>query len=204
MLGVLAGASGCRSSRQADRDAPAAPARPLAWLPGQVVLVAPLQLVQADSGWAAAGHESVRQRADSAIEAALSARDVGAAWVYAAGLQRSYQRNRAYATDPRALAVRGYATRKPAAGDRLAEALAAQLRTMIALHEGRVVLIPVALRLVAVPGDSVRAELQVVVADGRTADVRWAGEVALGTVTGFTPEFFRTLGLRVADLVSAP
>jgi hypothetical protein len=85
-------------------------------------------------------------------------------------------------------------------GDRLPEPLASQLRTMIALHEGRLVLLPIELRLEPVPGGLSRTVLKLVLVDPRASIVNWSGEVA-GVESGtFSGAFAGPLASRVADL----
>jgi hypothetical protein len=95
-------------------------------------------------------------------------------------------------------------------GQRVGEPLATQLRNLVALHDGRLILLPVEVRFV--PDDPAttsqppagRAVLRLVLVDARTAEVKWIGEVTSDAATGPSKSVEATLGLRVGDLVVQP
>lgn len=203
---AAAAAVACRApAPPAGSAAPAATVAdaPLAGLLTQRIVVTPVQRlrVATELGWPASPAGPVLARLDSAIAAELAARDLGRSWTLAPALVRSHARNPTYATDPTALAVeplRG--ARTPAPSDRLSEPLASELRTMIALHDARLVLLPVELRIDRADSTLARASLRVVLADARTSDVRWAAELRVPAAGAIDGPLLGALARRVADL----
>jgi hypothetical protein len=197
-------ALGCGGSRSRPPEIPTSAFAGLAAVP---VLVTPTQRarVALELQWTAApvGAE-LAARMDADILAALRARDIGRTWVFGEALQRSYSRNPTYATNPTALAIESLRSGRIQPGTRLPEPLASQLRTMIALHDGRVVVIPVELRIDTVAAGQGRGVLRVVLVDARTSDVRWAGELAGDPVSGFGPQVTATVAARFVTLFATP
>src|SRR5438552_9746231 len=108
---------------------------------------------------------------DDNIAAALAERGLTRGWVLPADLATSYRRNPTYASDPYALAEEPLRSSSFAAGKRLAEPLASQLRTMIALHENAtVVLVPVELRFEPADAATARASLRLALIDPRFSE----------------------------------
>jgi hypothetical protein len=197
-------AVGCGGSRS---RTPEIPTSAFAGLAAVQVLVAPTQRarVAPELQWATApAGAALAAQMDADIQAALRARDIGRTWVFGDALQRSYSRNPTYATNPSALAVESVRGGRIEPGTRLAEPLASQLRTMIALHEGRVVVIPVELRIDTIAAGQGRGVLRVVLADARTSDVRWAGELSGDPVSGFGPQVTASVAARFVTLFATP
>ena len=95
-----------------------------------------------------------------------------------ADLAATFRRNPTYASDPYALAEEPLRSSSFAAGKRLAEPLASQLRTMIALHENAsLVLVPIELRFESANAPTARASLRLALIDPRFSEARWVGEV---------------------------
>jgi hypothetical protein len=183
-------------------------ATPLSALVGQQLVIAPTQRTRfaSELGWASLpGAAELGATLDTALHSALSARDVGRNWIFPDALRRSYARNPTYATDPRALSVESLRTPPAQSGARLTEPLASQLRTMIALHEARLVLIPVDLRIeqVAIAGQETpggRAFARLVLIDPRSSDIRWATEVSGDAAPSIGPALVGTLAERITSL----
>jgi hypothetical protein len=198
----------CRPSGAPEQAPVAVPVRPLAFLAAQQVVVAPLnRLREADAmGWT---REIPRSREfmrafDDALEAELGARGLSR-WVYPAALVRARRSSPSFAVDPYALETAPL--RSPAAkgGVRLADPLAGQLRTMIALQESaRGVLIPVELWFDRTPDGQGVAVLRLALVDGRTTEIRWIDDVRGTPQASFSRDLVTSLVAHTADLFAAP
>lgn len=206
-LALLAACGGARSAEQASA-APAAPSRPLAGLAAQRVVVAPLFVIREDDalGWAAQipRQAEYRRTLEAEIAFALRDRGAGATWVMPDQLARYYRRNPTTSPDPAALAAGLLRAVSLQPGARLTEPLASQLRTLVAVHDARLVLLPVELSFEPAGGGTGRAALRLVLADARTSDVRWVGEVKSDSSRTFDRALPASLATRLADLVAAP
>ncbi|MEX2179957.1 MAG: hypothetical protein WD801_14680 [Gemmatimonadaceae bacterium] len=156
-------------------------ATPLSAYAPQRVVVTPTARVRAadTTSWVrqAGSARAVGLRLDSAIATRLRETGLGAHWILPPELERAFERNRTYATNPHQLAVEPIRSQAFEAGKRYGEPLSSQLRTLIALHaDARFVLVPVELRF-----DGARAVLRVVLLDPRFAEARWVGELASDT-----------------------
>ena len=178
-------------------------------LVAQPVIVAPLnRLREADAlGWT---QQIPRSREfmrafDGALETELGARGLGTRWVYSGALERAARSNPSHAVDPYALALAPLRSAEAAAGRRLADPLASQLRTMIALQENaRVLMLPVELWFDRLADGRGVAVLRLAVVDGRTTEIRWLGEVRSDPTSNFSRELLTSLAARTADLIAAP
>lgn len=187
-------------------DAGDAAVRPLAGYAVQRLIVTPTEHVRADSlGWVAQldGTTAAARQLDSSIAVALTARGLAPRWILPPELNRAYERNRTYATDPYQLAAEQVRSSSFKAGSRYGEPLSSQLRTMIALHEdARFVLIPVDLRFERV-GSGGRALLRLTLLDPRFAEAKWVGDVT--GLAAQTPALaLGSVADRVADLFVEP
>ncbi|HEY0994753.1 MAG TPA: hypothetical protein VGD77_02060 [Gemmatimonadaceae bacterium] len=205
---ALALLAACGGARPAEQAAPAAPSRPLAGLAGQRVLVAPLFVIREGDalGWAAQipRQAEFRRTIEEEIAFALRDRGAGTTWVMPEQLVRYYQRNPTTSPDPGALAAGPLRAASLQPGARLTEPLASQLRTLVALHDARLVLLPVELSFEPAGGTMGRASLRLVLADARTSDVRWVGQVKSDSSATFSRALPASLAIRLADLVAAP
>jgi hypothetical protein len=187
----------------------AAPTRPLATLIAQQVIVTPLnRLREADAlGWT---QQIPRSREfmrafDAALETELGARGLGTRWVYAGALERAARSNPSHAVDPYTLTLAPLRSAEAVAGRRLADPLASQLRTMIALQESaRVLMLPVELSFDRLADGRGVAVLRLAVVDGRTTEIRWLGDVRSDPTSDFSRELLTSLAARTADLIAAP
>lgn len=210
VLLALVTVTACSAPKPAAEPSPAAAqARPLAPLASQRVVVAPVAAVREGDplGWAAAiprQRDWLRQL-DDEIAFALKERGLGDAWVYAETLARGYQRNPSLSPDPYRLAV-DPVRRMTRLGDeaRLPEPLASQLRTLVAVHDSRLVLLPLEVAFERAGDAEGRAHLRVALVDARTSDVRWLGDVRSDPSSTFNPGVAASLAARLADLIAAP
>jgi hypothetical protein len=158
-----------------------------------------------DVGWTVTRETELLRTLDADIAAALEDRGLKGQWIFPSALVQSYQRNPTYATDPYRLAMQTLRSPQLAVGSRLAEPLASQLRTMIALTDARYVLAPVELKIEHVGVDHAgRGVLRLVLMDVRTAEVRWIGKVQGDTLAVMGPALTAGVAAKVADLVAAP
>ena len=126
--------------------------------------------------------------------------------MFASDLAASYRRNPGYATDPYALAEQPLLAESFAAGSRLPEPLASQLRTMIALQDGaRLVLLPLDLSFWPVPGapNDARARLKVALVDPRFSEAVWVGVVTSDTASADPRVLASAIAAHLVDLVAA-
>jgi hypothetical protein len=179
---------------------------PLAGLAGENIIVAPVQSLRipAEIGWPAnPPARSTLARLDSAFTDTLKERVGNRGWVYAAALDRSAANNPQYATDPHGLAVNSLRSPALKIDDRLLEPLASQVRTMIALQDARLVLIPVDVTVERVSAGIGRPVVRLVLVDPRRSVIRWIGRVTGDDSPAFTPDIPATLATRLADLFAA-
>jgi hypothetical protein len=201
----------CASARSAAAPASAGSAatgpRPLAPLVSQRLAVLPVQRLRAgDSlGWGATLPDvrSYLASVDDEIAYALKERDVGTGWAPAAQMVRSAQANAAYATDPHALAVDALLSGRRQSDAPLAEPLASQLRTLVALADARFALLPVELRFEPATQGTARAVLRMAIVDARLAQLRWVGEVGGDPSATLSSAVAASVAARVADLFAA-
>jgi hypothetical protein len=186
------------------------PQRPLAGIAAQRVVVVPALAVREgdQAGWAARIprlREFLRVL-DDEIAAALADRGLGQAWVFPDQLWRGHSRNPSLGVDPYRLATQPLRGARLAIGDRISEPLASQLRALVAVHDSRLVLLPVEVFFdIDRAGGTGRTALRLALVDARLAEIRWSGEVK-ARQSG--PEPDRTqladVATRLADLVTAP
>lgn len=141
---------------------------------------------------------------DDDIAAAIANRGLKTGWVFPADLALSYKRNPTYASDPYALAEEPLRAASFIAGARLAEPLASQLRTMIALHENaRLVLMPIELRFERVDSTkTARAALKLATVDPRFSEAQWVGEIRSDTASADPHVLMAALAREVVDLIA--
>jgi hypothetical protein len=187
-----------------------APVRPLAPLMAQQVIVTPLNgLREVDPlGWTQqiARSREFMHAFDDAFAAELGARGLWTRWVYPEALVRARRNNPSYSIDPYTIAAAPLRSAEAQVGVRLADPLATQVRTMIALQESaRTVLIPVELRFDKTADGQGVAVLRLAVIDGRASDIRWIGDVRSAPSSTFSRELLLTsLAAHSADLIAAP
>jgi len=188
-------------------QAPMRAMSPLAGLAGQHIVVLPLHYLRPDTIGVAARIDDPRgllATLDSAIERALGERGFRTSWTYPPALARSARRNAGYVTDPYSLAAERLRSGVRMSDDRLAEPLASQLRSIVAVTDARYALFPVELRFERVPGGRMRPVLHVALLDARGSSVQWTGDVRGAVGTTITPATLESVAFALADLVAAP
>lgn len=198
----------CSARQEAERSLEPLPAQPLAAYTARPLLVLPVRYLRpADSlGWAAQIPESraYLQTLDSEIAFAVGERGVKELWVFPDELARSVRRNANYAPDPYTLAAQSLRPPMRRLPELLTDPLAAQLRSLVALHDARYGLIPVEIRFErASAGNAGRAVLHLVLVDARLAKPIWMGEVVSDTMSSFSPALAASIAERLADLVGS-
>lgn len=177
-------------------------------LAAQRVVVTPAFALETatDLGWSPTPRQSETLRAlDDDIVSAFGERGLKDAWVFTDALVASHKRNPTYAADPYRLGVQPLRSPVLKIGDRLPEPLASQLRTIVALNDGRYVLAPVELRIERVgEAPSGHGVLRIVLLDARASEVKWIGRVEGESATSFGPALTASVAERLADLVTAP
>ncbi len=181
--------------------------RPLERMAGQQIVVLPVQyLASTDTlGW----QQRIPNRAaflaalDDQIEAAMSARGLGKAWIFGREVERASKLNSILITDARSLSaewLRGRVLPETAVRDPLAQ----QVRGLVGLKGSRYALLPVELRFENRGAGTGVAILRVVMIDSRMALIRWVGEVVSDPARTFSPALAANVATHFADLVLAP
>jgi len=209
-LVLLLSLGGCGGGTPATtpETAPAPVRQPLAMLAATGAIVTPASAVHISPqlGWTAQQPRELLRALDDDIAAVIAERGLKTNWVMPADLALSYKRNPTYATDPYTLAEESLRSSAFTVGSRLAEPLASQLRTMIALHDNaRAVLLPVELRFerpaTTSSSGAARATLRLALVDPRFAEARWVGTVTSDTTSADPRVLTRALARGVADLI---
>jgi hypothetical protein len=203
------GLAACGGKSAAEAPAPLEPpARPLAALAGQRVIVAPAyRLRGADPlGWSAQIPKSREylKSFDDEIAAVLAERGLKTQWVYPADLVRSMRGSPTYAIDPYTLAADPLRNPNLQPGAKLMDPLVTQLRTMIALQDARAVLLPVELRFERDKSGQGIAIVRLALLDGRLGEVRWLGEVRSDPSPTLKRTLLTSLATHLADLITIP
>lgn len=209
LITALIACGGSPSSSTASTTPTPVPAQenhPLASIVGQNIIIAPVQALRipAEIGWPTMpASRPTLSRLDSVVADTLRNRVGNQGWVYTDALLRAAANNPTYAADPRALAVNPLRSGALKIDDRLPEPLISQLRTMIALEEARLVLIPVDMTIERISAGIGRPTVRLVLVDPRSASVRWIGQVVGPDSPAFTPDISATIAARIADLFVA-
>jgi hypothetical protein len=174
--------------RQAETLPPVA-VLPVQALAGKTVGVLPLTLLVADptlqSDPVYAQYKDRRgglQRADSLISEALVGRGPEVHWVLPPELRKMARRAAGFVPDPDEM---GQAVLRAPKLVVIPDPLRSSLRSLLAIADGRVALVPAALGFGPEPDGRIRADLSLVVGDARTGKVMWRS-LALGR--GKTPD----------------
>jgi hypothetical protein len=205
---MAAAVAGCQPPKPLARPS-GPPELALSGLAAQPVIVLPTYAsrVSPELSWgnAIGRPRDAQHTLDAELAAALEERGVTRAWILPEALQQSYKRNPTYATDPYALAEEPLRSPALAVGARLAEPLASQIRTMIALHgDARLLLAPIDLRFEAAGAGMGRAKIRLVLLDARLSEVRWIGDVKSDSSAAYGPSIPASLAARIADLAAKP
>jgi len=195
------------SCARGGKDTAASPdQRPFGAFAAQRIVVTPTGLVRADAdGWiqAMGGGRTASRHLDSTIAFAFEERGLAQRWVMPAGLVRTYDRNRSYATDPYQLSIEQLRASSFKTASRLAEPLSSQLRTMIGLEsDARFVLMPVELRFEKTAAGT-RGILRIAFVDPRLSEARFVGDVK-GDFAASAAPAFASVAKHLVDLFAAP
>jgi hypothetical protein len=194
-------------------DAPAAdtpPARPLAALAAERIVVLPAQRLQGAGamGWVdrigpAADYLS---RLDNEIAFAVEQRGVRD-WVFAPAIERSARRNPTVRVDPHSLSVDRLRVAEDKNDEPIPEPLGSQLRNLTVITDARYVVLPSELRFEPVAGQPAgtgRGVLVLYLIDTRASRIIRKMEITSGAVPGFSPAIAAGIAGRFADLIAAP
>jgi hypothetical protein len=199
---TLMAAAACGGSKP-ESTTPGPETMPLSAIVAQNIIVAPFQALRlpAEVGWPAMpAPRPTLAKLDSVIADTLRARVANQGWIYADGVIKAAANNPTYATDPRALAVNPLRSPALKLGDRLPEPLASQLRTLIAFHDARLVLLPLDLTFDPVAGGLGRPTVHLVLVDPRSSVVRWIGKLTGPDSPSFNSSISAFIASRLADL----
>ena len=208
LIATIAGAAalvGCAGAANAPKDEPSpVQGAPLASMAGRPVLVLPIQYIVfpdslqfKDQLGPAAQFLTVL---DDSIAASLGDRGLRS-WTFAPAITASARRNMGMTADPHLLAAERLRRLVKPGDDPVSEPLASQIRSLVALREGRYVILPSIIRFESrVTG--ARGTVLLYLIDTRTSRIAWSGEVG----SDFSNRFAMiagSLAQRIADLVVA-
>ncbi|HEV7367259.1 MAG TPA: hypothetical protein VGN76_15545 [Gemmatimonadales bacterium] len=152
-------------------------------LAGQTVAVLPITLVvadpaiQSDSGYAPyRDRRAALHRTDSLISEALLARGPEVHWVLPPELRKMARRSAGFVPEPEEM---GQAVLRSPNMSTIPDPLRSSLRSLVAVADGRLVLVPAALGFGPEPDGRIRADLSIVMGDARNGKVLWRS-LALG------------------------
>jgi hypothetical protein len=158
-------------------------------LAGQTIPVLPITLVVADP---ALESDSVYQpyrerraallRADSLLGAGIQARGPEVNWVLPRELRKIARRSAGFVDDPDQM---GHAVLRSPNMTKVPDPLRSSIRGLVAMVDGRLALIPASLGFGPEPNGQIRADLTLVLADGRSGKILWR---SLAYGRGATPD----------------
>jgi hypothetical protein len=176
------GAPACLGAQKEAPPPPSPPTPPVATLSsaafsGQTIAVLPITLVvadpalQSDSTYANyRDHRSALLRADSLVGAGLQTRGPEVNWVLPPQLRKVARRAAGFVEDPDQM---GQAILRSPKLTSVPDPLRSSLRSLMAVVNGRVALVPASLGFGPESDGRVRADLTLVLADSRTGKVLW-------------------------------
>ncbi len=174
------GAPAClRAQKEPPPPPPSPPVATLssASFSGQTIAVLPITLVvadpalQSDSTYAHyRDHRTALLRADSLVGAQLQTRGPEVTWVLPPQLRKVARRAAGFVEDPDQM---GQAILRSPKLTKVPDPLRSSLRSLMALVNGRVALVPASLGFGPESDGRVRADLTLVLADSRTGKVIW-------------------------------
>lgn len=178
---------------------------PFASLP--VILLPTQFLAGGDSlGWSAKAGPVTEYLAsiDDEIAFALQQRRTARQWILPPALSRRMRANVTYApANIYDIGAGPLRDPKIKTDEPLADPIASNLRTMVALTEARYVLVPVEVSFGGAKTAG-RATLKLALVDARSARLVWLGTVTSDSSPTFSPAIAAGLASRIADLVAAP
>jgi hypothetical protein len=204
MLLLTLGFPACAKAQQETQPAATQPAvlppvkvLPAQALAGKLVGVLPLTLLVADPTLQSdsIAYREYRDRrtglhrADSLVGDALLGRAPEVHWILPPALRKMARRAAGFVPDPDDM---GQAILRAPKLENIPDPLRSNLRSLLAIADGRLALVPAALGFGPEPDGQIRAELTLVLADARTGKVMWRS-LALGR--GKTPDQALTAAL---------
>jgi hypothetical protein len=152
-------------------------------LAGKTVIVLPITLVvadpsiQSDTGYATyRDRRAALHRTDSLITEALLARGPEVHWVLPPELRKIARRSAGFVAEPDEM---GQAVLRAPNMSTIPDPLRSSLRSLVAIADGRLVLVPAAVGFGPEPDGRIRADLSIVMGDARNGKVLWRS-LALG------------------------
>ena len=121
-------------------------------------------------------------------------------------LVRAFDRNRAMSPDPYRLSPAPLQGITRLSGkERVPDPLASQLRTLVAVHDARFVLLPLDVSFEAAADGAAggQARLRLALIDARTTELIWLGAVTSDPAPSLNPGVAVSLASRIADLIVA-
>lgn len=207
---LLALACASTPSPSQDPVAAAEPARPLAALSAERIVVLPAQSLRgAESlGWSDAVGPAAEYltRLDNEIAFAVEQRDVRD-WVFAPAIERSARRNPTVRVDPHSLAISRLRVAEDKNDEPIPEPLGSQLRNLTVITDARYVLLPSELRFEPVAGQPAgtgRGVMTLYLIDTRASRIIRKMEIASDAAAEFSPAIAAGIAGRFADLIAAP
>lgn len=188
-LGVLALVACSAHAQEQPKPLPQVQTLATGPLAGQTIAVLPMTLVVADP---ALESDTVYQpyrerraallRADSLVGAGIRSRGPEVNWVLPPELRKIARRSAGFVEDPDQM---GQAILRAPNLTKVPDPLRSSLRGLVAMVDGRMALVPASLGFGPEPNGQVRADLTLVLADGRSGRILWRS-VAHGR--GTTPD----------------
>jgi hypothetical protein len=152
-------------------------------LAGKSVAVLPITLVvadssvQSDTGYARyRDRRAALQRTDSLISEALLGRGPEVHWILPPELRKMARRSAGFVPEPDEM---GQAVLRSPKMTAIPDPLRSSLRSLLAIADGRLALVPAALGFGPEPDGRIRADLSIVLGDVRTGKILWRS-LALG------------------------
>lgn len=202
---IMLATPGCaRAQHDGDpKPLPPVPTLSTQALAGKTVAVLPITLVvadptiQSDTGYAPyRDRRAALQRTDSLISEGLLARGPEVGWVLPPELRKIARRSGGFVPDPDQM---GQAALRAPKMKVIPDPLRSSIRSLLAVADGRLVLVPAALGFGPEPDGQIRADLSLVLGDARTGKVLWRS-LALGR--GKTPD--EALNAALAAVLPSP
>ncbi len=207
--------AGCASSAPTPKDATQPARSPLSGMLGRPLLIMPAQylgiVTPAGQYELSMMNRDLLTLVDDELENAFQKRGVRPSWTFARAITASAMRNGGLVQDPRELSAESI-RRVQASDTPLPEPLGTQIRQLVALQEGRYVLIPIEMDVDNRPGRAA-GSLHVMLVDSRTARVVWVNRIEAPAPTDVPAEdllsgfgfrrLARAVATRFADMVVA-
>lgn len=156
---------------------PAVPMLATQALAGKSVAVLPITLVvadssvQSDTGYARyRDRRAALQRTDSLIAEALLGRGPEVHWILPPELRKMARRSAGFVPEPDEM---GQAVLRSPKMTAIPDPLRSSLRSLLAIADGRLALVPAALGFGPEPDGRIRADLSIVLGDVRTGKILW-------------------------------